>query len=177
MGQRLGCPARRQSPPVPEPEVEPAPVAAVEEPQAEEAQPVEAPPPSPPQAPQAQSASSASAPTAVPAANGGFLLVLPAAIAAADVTTSSFSIKHKYYCVWVVPHQAVDIRGIHTSRSSQGRAAWWQILRFLPQQGYLYSDGTRLSGNFYDLESAVSGYTREAPRHQAPVPPRVFLWP
>ena len=178
MGLRISCPARRQSPPVPEPEGEPVPVAAAPDPQAEAAPPDEAPPPASPQAQSAPAApSAASAPTAAPAADGGFLPALPAATLVADTITSGFSIKHRYYCVWVVPDQAVDIRGIHTSGRAEGRAAWWHILRFLPQQSYLYSDGVRLSGQFYDLESAVTGYTREAPRHQAPVPPRVFVWP
>ena len=66
----------------------------------------------------------------------------------------------KFYVVWVVPGQSVDIRGIHTSHRSEGRAAWWCILPFLPNQRYRYSDGTRLTGQCYSLAEAVLSKVR-----------------
>ena len=102
---------------------------------------------------------------------------LPAARSSLAGLALAKSCSWKLYVVWRVPGQTLDIRGIHTSLSREGRAAWAHIARLLPHGRYAYSDGTRLTGQAWTEEQAIATYTREAAQHGAPAVPRFFVWP
>ena len=70
------------------------------------------------------------------------------------------------YAVWGGP-DTVDIVGVHVG----GRAAWDGILQVIGA----YRRGHRLRRAPTEVE-AIALYEREAPRHGAPLPPRVYRY-